>query len=263
MVGASRYGFRAVVVALYGFLLAPIAIVVPLSFSADTYLTFPPTAWSLRWYGALLSHDGLIGAFRVSVALASIVTALALACGTPAAYALARGTFRGRDALLALFTAPLLLPSVILGLALLLTFSSWGVLGTYPGVVLAHLVLCTPYVVRIMATALATLPPGVEDAAATLGAAPGVVFRRITLPLLLPAVTASAVLSFLVSFDEVVVSLFVTGPRLTTLPVEIFNYVDTRTDPLIAAVSVVLVAGTLAGVALIERAVGLRRAVGG
>jgi putative spermidine/putrescine transport system permease protein len=263
MVGASRYGFRAVVVALYVFLLAPIAIVLPLSFSADTYLAFPPTAWSLRWYGALLSHDGLIGAFRTSVALASVVTALALACGTPAAYALARGTFRGRDALLALFTAPLLLPSVILGLALLLTFSSWGLLGSYPGVVLAHLVLCTPYVVRIMTTALATLPPGVEDAAATLGAPPGLVFRRVTLPLLLPAVTASAVLSFLISFDEVVVSLFVTGPRLVTLPVEIFNYVDTRTDPLIAAVSVVLVTGTLAGVALIERAVGLRRAVGG
>lgn len=263
MVGTSRYGFRVVVIALYVFLLAPIAIVLPLSFSADTYLAFPPTAWSLRWYGALLSHDGLTGAFRVSVAIASVVTALALVCGTPAAYALARGTFRGRDGLLALFTAPLLLPSVILGLALLLTFSSWGLLGTYPGVVLAHLVLCTPYVVRIMTTALTTLPPGVEDAAATLGAAPGVVFRRITLPLLLPAVTASAVLSFLISFDEVVVSLFVTGPRLTTLPVEIFNYVDTRTDPLIAAVSVVLVAGTLAGVVLIERAVGLRRAVGG
>lgn len=263
MVGTSRYGFGAVVIALYVFLLAPIAIVLPLSFSADTYLAFPPTAWSLRWYGALLSHDGLTGAFRVSLAIASVVTALALLCGVPAAYALARGTFRGRDGLLALFTAPLLLPSVILGLALLLTFSSWGLLGTYPGVVLAHLVLCTPYVVRIMTTALTTLPPGVEDAAATLGAAPGVVFRRVTLPLLLPAVTASAVLSFLISFDEVVVSLFVTGPRLTTLPVEIFNYVDTRTDPLIAAVSVVLVAGTLAGVVLIERAVGLRRAVGG
>lgn len=263
MVGSSRVGIGALVIALYVFLLAPIAIVLPLSFSGDTYLSFPPASWSLRWYSALLSHDGLKDAFAVSVLLASVVTLLALVCGIPAAYALARGRFRGRDALLAFFTAPLLLPSVILGLALLLTFSSWGLLGSYPGLALAHLVLCTPYVVRIMTTALSTLPPGVEDAAATLGAAPAVVFRRVTLPLLLPAITASAVLSFLISFDEVVVSLFVTGPRLVTLPVEIFTYVDTRTDPLVAAVSVVLVAATLAGVVAIERAVGLRRAVGG
>jgi putative spermidine/putrescine transport system permease protein len=263
MVGERTRAFHWLVAALYVFLLAPIAIVVPLSFSGDTYLAFPPETWSARWYGAMLEHEGLVRAFRASLALASVVTVLSLACGIPAAYAVARGTFPGRDTLAALLTAPLLLPSVILGLAMLLTFSGWGLLGTYPGLVLAHLVLCTPYVVRIMATALATVPVGVEDAAATLGARPGVVFRRVTMPLVAPAVVASAALSFLISFDEVVVSLFVTGPRLTTLPVEIFNYVDTKTDPLIAAVSVVLVTATLGGVVLIERTIGLRRAVGG
>ena len=262
MVGASPRAGRVLVAALYVFLLAPILIVVPLSFSGDTYLAFPPESWSVRWYGAMLGHAPLIDAFRLSLGLAAVVTCLSLAGGVPAAYAIARGSFPGRDALLAIFTAPLLLPSVILGLAMLLTFSAWGLLGTYPGLVLAHLVLTTPYVVRIMTTALATMPAGIEDAAATLGASPAVVFRRVTLPVLLPAVTASAVLSFLISFDEVVVSLFVTGPRMATLPVEIFNYVDTRTDPMIAAVSVVLVAATLTGVVLIERTVGLRRAVG-
>lgn len=261
MVGRRPWLSRLLVAALYVFLLAPIAVVVPLSFSGDTYLAFPPETWSTRWYGAMLEHDGIVRAFRTSVGLASLVTVLALATGVPAAYAIARGSFPGRDVLATAFTAPLLLPSVILGLAMLLTFSGWGLVGSYPGLVLAHLVLCTPYVVRIMTTALSTLPPGVEEAAASLGASPAVVFRRVTLPLLLPAVTASAVLSFLISFDEVVVSLFVTGPRLTTLPVEIFNYVDTQTDPLVAAVSVVLVAATLVGVVLIERTVGLRRAV--
>lgn len=263
MVGSRSRAFHLLVIAMFVFLLAPIAVVVPLSFSGDTYLAFPPASWSLRWYGAMLEHGTLVGAFRTSLALASVVTVLALACGVPAAFALARGAFPGRDLLAAWFTAPLLLPSVILGLALLLTFSGWRLVGTYPGLVLAHLVLCTPYVVRIMTTALTTLPPGVEEAAATLGAAPAVVFRRVTVPLAMPAVAASAVLSFLISFDEVVVSLFVTGPRLTTLPVEIFNYVDTRTDPLIAAVSVSLVTVTIVGVVLIERTVGLRRAVGG
>ncbi|MGD9906201.1 MAG: ABC transporter permease [Vicinamibacterales bacterium] len=263
MVGQRRWPFYLLAGGLYLFLLAPILVVVPLSFSGDSYLTFPPDTWSTRWYGAMLAHEGLIRAFRTSLGLAALVTALALATGIPAACALARGRFPGRDLLATLFSAPLLLPSVILGLALLLTFSPWGLVGSYPGLVLAHLVLCTPYVVRIMTTALATLPPGVEEAAATLGASPATVFRRVTMPLLYPAVAASATLSFLISFDEVVVSLFVTGPRLTTLPVEIFTYVDTRTDPLVAAVSVVLVAATLAGVVVIERGVGLRRAVGG
>jgi putative spermidine/putrescine transport system permease protein len=262
MVGERRRAFAVVVAALYVFLLAPIVVVVPLSFSGDTYLAFPPSSWSTRWYQAMFDHAGLVRAFWTSLGIAAIVTALALAGGIPAAHALARGRFPGRDLLVTAFTAPLLMPSVILGLALLLAFSGWGLVGTYPGVVLAHLVLCAPYVVRVMTTALVTLPAGVEEAAATLGAPPAVVFRRVTAPLLAPAVLASAALSFLVSFDEVVVSLFVTGPRLTTLPVEIFNYVDTRTDPLVAAVSVVLVATTLAGVVLIDRTVGLRRAVG-
>jgi putative spermidine/putrescine transport system permease protein len=262
MVGRRLHVFPLVVVALYVFLLAPIVVVVPLSFSGESYLAFPPVSWSTRWYRAMFTNAALVRAFWTSLGLAAVVTALALASGVPAAYAIARGRFPGRDLLATVFTAPLLVPSVILGLALLLTFSGWGLVGTYPGVVLAHLVLCTPYVVRIMTTALVTLPPGVEEAAATLGASPTVVFRRVTAPLLAPAVTASAALSFLVSFDEVVVSLFVTGPRLTTLPVAIFNYVDTRTDPLVAAVSVVLVVATLAGVVLIDRSVGLRRAVG-
>ncbi|MFN8058595.1 MAG: ABC transporter permease [Vicinamibacterales bacterium] len=263
MVGSSRVGFGCLVALLYAFLLAPILLVVPLSFSGDSYLAFPPSSWSTRWYEALLGHDAMIEAFWVSLGVASTVTGLSLVTGLPAAYALTRGTFPGRDATMTLVTAPLLLPSVILGLAILLAFSRWGLIGTYPGIVLAHLVLTTPYVVRIMSTALSTLPPSVEDAAATLGADPATVFRRVTLPLLVPAVSASAALCFLISFDEVVVSLFVTGPRIATLPVAIFTYVDTRTDPMIAAVSVVLVVGTLSGVVLIERTVGLSRALGG
>jgi putative spermidine/putrescine transport system permease protein len=262
MVGRSSIGFRTLIVGLYVFLLAPILIVLPLSFSGDPYLSFPPESWGMRWYREMLRHDGIIEAFGVSVGLAAVVTAGSLAAGVPAAYALGRYRFPGRDAVLTIFTAPLLLPSIVLGLAILLAFAGWGLLGTYQGLALAHLVITTPYVVRIMSTAFAHLPPSVEEAAATLGAPPGVVFRRVTLPLLLPALAASAALSFLISFDEVVVSLFVTGPRIATLPVAIFNYVDTRTDPMIAAVSVVLVAGTLAAVVAIEKTVGLSRAIG-
>lgn len=237
-------------------------IVVPLSFSNDSYLVFPPQSWGVRWYAAMFSHDRLLQAFRVSLTIAAVVTVLSLAVGVPAAYALRRWRFPGRDALLSLFTAPLLLPSIVLGLAILLVFANAGLLGTYAGLVAAHLVVTTPYVMRIMTTAFATLPPSVEEAAAMLGAPPLTVFRRVTLPLLAPGFVASAALSFLISFDEVVISLFITGPRLKTLPVEIFDYVESRTDPMTAAVSVMLIVATLCIVFLIERTLGLSRTLG-
>ncbi|MEK1855191.1 MAG: ABC transporter permease subunit, partial [Phyllobacterium sp.] len=161
-----------------------------------------------------------------------------------------------------LFTAPLLLPAIVLGLAILLVFVRLQLLGTFPGLIVAHLIVATPYVIRIMTTALGTLPPSVEEAATMLGASPLVVFRRITLPLMTPGLIASAALSFLLSFDEVVISLFITGPRLTTLPVEIFNYVESQTDPMTASISVVLVAATLLIIILIERTLGLSQTMG-
>ncbi len=262
MIGKITVPFRVLVLCLYLFLLGPMLIVVPLSFSNDSYLVFPPQSWGVRWYEAMFSHDKLLQAFRVSLGIAAVVTALSLAVGVPAAYAVRRWRFPGRDALLSLFTAPLLLPSIVLGLAILLVFANAGLLGTYTGLIAAHLVVTTPYVMRIMTTAFATLPPSVEEAAAMLGAAPLTVFRRVTLPLLAPGFVASAALSFLISFDEVVISLFITGLRLKTLPVEIFNYVESRTDPMTAAVSVMLIVATLFVVFLVERTLGMSRALG-
>jgi len=190
------------------------------------------------------------------------VTILGLIAGVPAAFAIRRYQFIGRDLVLNIFTAPLLLPSIVLGLAILLVFVQARLLGTYTGLVIAHLIVTTPYVIRIMLTAFSTLPPSVEEAATMLGASPFTVFRRITLPLMMPGFVASAALSFLLSFDEVVISLFITGPRMRTLPVEIFDYVESQTDPMTAAVSVVLVAATLLIIFLIERTLGLSRTIG-
>jgi putative spermidine/putrescine transport system permease protein len=262
MVGSTRLPSRILVLSLYLFLLAPILVVILLSFSNDSYLTFPPQSWGIRWYAAMFRHQGLMNAFRVSIGLASVVTALALIAGIPAAYAVRRYEFRGRDVLMSVFTAPLLLPSIVLGLAILLVFVRLKLLGTFTGLIVAHLIVTTPYVIRIMTTALSTLPPSVEDAATMLGASPLMVFRRITLPLMMPGFVASAALSFLLSFDEVVLSLFVTGPRLTTLPVAIFAYVESQSDPMTAAISVVLVTATLLIVVIVERTLGLSKAIG-
>ncbi|HEU5432530.1 MAG TPA: ABC transporter permease subunit, partial [Thermomicrobiales bacterium] len=130
---------------------------------------------------------------------------------------------------------------------------------TYPGLFAAHLVVTTPFVLRTVSTGLVTLNRDVEEAAQSLGATPWKTFWRITFPLIAPSVIAGAAIAFLVSFDEVVLTLFLVGPRLTTLPVEVFQYVQFRTDPLVAALSVVLVAISVCGMLLIERVLGLRR----
>lgn len=257
-----RWATRGGLVLLYLFLLAPLVPILVVSFSNDTVLGFPPQSIGVRWYLALVDNTRFMAGFRVSFSVAAAVVAIALAVGVPAAFAIARLSFVGREALYAFFTAPLLLPSIVLGLAMLLVLVRLGLTGTYPGLIGAHLVVALPYVIRIVATALGTLPPDVEDAAASLGASPARVFRRVTLPLLLPAVLGAAALAFLVSFDEVVISLFVVGARLNTLPVEIYHYVEYRTDPQIAALSMVLIAITVAGVLLLERTVGFLRAFG-
>ena len=262
MKGIGSIAVRVGVTLLYVFVLAPIVLVIAISFSGDNFIAFPPQSWGLRWYRALLAHEGFARGLRVSLALASIVVALDLLIGVPAAYAIARLKFTGRDALLAFLTAPLLLPTIVLGLAILLVFYPLKLAATYPGLVAAHMVVTLPFVVRIVATALSTLPGDIEDAAATLGASPATVFRRITLPLMLPGVIAAAALAFILSFDEVVISLFVVGPRLSTLPVELFRYVEGRTDPMVAALSTVLILATISAVLIVERSVGVMRALG-
>jgi putative spermidine/putrescine transport system permease protein len=259
--GAGRT-LSALAAVVYALLLAPVVVVVVISFSVDNFILFPPSGWSLRWYDRLLAHEPLMAGLRLSALVATVVTASSLALGVPAALALAKGDFPGRAALASFFLAPLLLPTLVMGLALLMAFAPLGLTATLPGLVLAHLTVTLPFVVRMMATAFATLPDDVEAAAATLGASPRRVVLRVTLPLAAPGLLAAAFLSFLLSFDETVISLFVSGPRASTLPVEMVRYVEGRTDPLVAALSVLLIAGTIAVVLVVERLVGVMRAVG-
>ena len=261
MTGAGRVlsSFAALV---YVLILAPIVVVVMLAFSADNFILFPPSGYSLRWFRQLAGNGPLLAALWLSVQIAAVVTVLSLVVGVPAALALAKGRFPGKDALTSFFLAPLLLPTLITGLALLLFFSPLRLTATLPGLVLGHMTVTVPFVIRMMATALANLPDDIEAAAATLGATPWRVVRRVTLPLATPGLIACAYLSFLLSFDETVISLFIAGPRASTLPVEMVRYVEGRTDPLIAALSVVLIVATLAVVLVVERLVGVARAVG-
>lgn len=256
-----RLAARIAMLLLYLFLLAPIFIVVLSSFSNDAYLAFPPQHWGFGAWLGMFGNAGFRYGLEVSLVLGAIVTVISLILGTAAAWALARSALPGGGLLLSLFTAPLLMPTIVLGLALLLVFAEAGLLGTLSGLVLAHSLIAMPFVVRLMLTAIRSVPADLEEAAATLGAAPIRVFFRVSLPSIRAAIAAAAALAFLASFDEVVMTLFVIGPRLTTLPVQVFQYVQYRADPQVSALSVALIAIALALIVVIDRSVGFLRTV--
>lgn len=243
----------------YLVLLGPVVVVATVSFSAGQFLSFPPPGLSLRWFRALFANDAIISALATSALLATIVAVLALLIAMPAAFAIARLSFPGRRALADLLLAPLVLPTLVLGLALLLALQPLKLVATWPGLVLAHLTLAVPFAVRILLTAIAAVPVELEAAARTLGAGPLRTALLVTLPLSAPGIVAAAALCFLVSFDETVISLFLVGPRLTTLPVELFRYTENRTDPLVAAMSMLLIGVALIVVVLVDRLAGLSR----
>jgi putative spermidine/putrescine transport system permease protein len=254
-----RLPLKIAVAILFVFLLVPVLVVIPLAFSGETTLRFPPASFSFRWYVEFFSNTRMLSALRTSALLGVVVTSVTLLVALPAAYVIVRLKSTATEILYNMFTAPLLLPTIVLGLAILIGFAATGLLGTYTAIAFGHLVLTLPYALRILAAALGGVPLMLEEAAATLGATPFKVFRRVTLPLLAPGLLSAAALSFLVSFDEIVITLFLAGPRVSTLPVEMFRRLDSRSDPLIAAVSVIMIMLTLGVVLLVQRTVGLTR----
>ncbi|WP_220446645.1 ABC transporter permease [Nonomuraea deserti] len=250
---------RVVVTLLYLFLLAPILMVVVISFDTQSTMSFPPQGFTFQWYERLAQNAEFIQGFQVSAVVGAGVALLALLIGVPVAVALTRHDFRFREAMSGFFLSPLMVPAIVLGLALLLVLAPLKITGTYGGLIVAHLAITVPYVVRTTSMSLMTMNRSCEEAARTLGASPWRTFTRVTLPLIAPGVLAGGVIAFLISFDEAVISLFVVGPQATTLPVEIFHYVESRTDPQIAALSVVLIAISVLFMVIIERAAGLKK----
>lgn len=247
--GPARWGLATWSVLGLVFLVAPVVIVVPMSFSAASSVQFPPTGFSLQWYQRLLGDPMWSSALRTSIglALASSITALLL--GTTGAYGLARAGRRSRRAGLGLFFSPMLVPGVVFAVALYLVYAKVGLLGTMPGLVLAHAVLGLPFVVMVMMTGITALDPSLELAAASLGARPVQVWARVLTPTLLPHLLVSWLFAFIVSFDEVVLTIFVSG-AYETVPKKMFISLRNEIDPTITAVSTLLIAVTiLAGIA--------------
>lgn len=245
----ARVGGRvlgiAVIGIIYIFLLAPLMVVVMMAFNETSYMIFPPQGFSLRWFAAFFNDSLFVGALKTSLALGAASAAVATLIGVPASLALVRYRFPGREFLNSLFLAPILFPGVVLGIALLVYYSKLGFIGSFAGLVFAHVLVTVPYVIRTVSANLYGVDEALEEASQNLGAGKLQTFLQITLPLIRPGLVAGIVFAFIMSFDELIIALFVAGPRMTTLPVRIFNFLEYNSDPTIAAISTVLLVVTL------------------
>ncbi len=239
------------------FILAPLAMVIAVSFTDKGYLSLPTDGLSLRWFYAILDNPSFIDAFWMSVWLAFISASIAVIIAVPAALAIARAKFAGRDVIAAFLLSPLMIPHLVLGVAFLQFYSRIGLGGSFYGLAAAHVILVTPYALRLALASATGLSTDAEHAALTLGANKFVVFRKITLPLILPGVAGGWLLSFITSFDELTMSVFVASPTTQTLPVRMYHHITQTIDPLIASVSTVLIVLTFALMMILDRFYGL------
>ena len=222
------------------FLMVPILVVVPMSFTAGSQLVFPMPGWSTQWYVEVLNSQAWRDAAGNSLLIGCFATLLALAVGVPAALGLVGASFRGKRLIMMLVLSPMIVPIVITAVAVYFFFVQIGLVGTYPGLILAHAMLGAPFVVITVAAALENFDPYLMRAAAGLGASPLTAFRRVMLPLILPGVATGGLFAFATSFDEIVVALFLAAPDQRTLPRQIFSGVREYVSPAIAAVAVLL-----------------------
>ncbi|WP_340537927.1 ABC transporter permease [Nocardioides sp. GXZ039] len=233
------------------FIAAPLVVVALASVTETGYLTFPPQGFSMRWYQQILDTPGFVDAFVTSLQLAAVTTVISVLICVPAAYAINRYSSRTTRSLEQVFLSPLILPAVVLGLGLLFVLSRTGWSGTFEGGVLAHVIIASPFVIRAVLAGMRRIDPRLEEASRSLGAGPLRTFFRVVVPSIGGSIVSGAVFAFVVSFDEAVVTLFITGPDFVTLPVAIFTYVQYSADPTVAAASTVLVAMSLVMVCLV------------
>jgi putative spermidine/putrescine transport system permease protein len=224
------------------FLALPIIIVVALSFSSASYLTFPPPAFGVRWYRAYLGSREWLDSTWLSIAVASSVAVIATTLGTLAALGLRHLTGAVRTAIGALILSPLIVPGIVVAIGIYYVFATFRLVSTALGLVLAHTCLAVPFVVTSVSVSLAGLDRRLEQAALSLGATPTGTFRQITLPLIVPGVLVGALFAFVTSFDELIVTLFLSGSGAITLPRRMWDDLRFAIDPTIAAVSTLTIA---------------------
>lgn len=231
--------------AMTAFLVIPLIVILPLAFTSSALLVYPIPAWSLRWFEELVVNDAWRRAIVNSLIVGGGTTVLATVLGTLAALGLRQRLPFVGGLLRTLFMLPMVVPAVVLGIGMQILLARLGLANTYAAVIIAHTVLAIPFVIISVAGALAGIDRRVELAAASLGASPATVFRRVTFPLAMPGVLSGAVLAFATSLDEVVLTLFVAGPNQRTLARQMFSTIRENISPAIASAAFLFIVGTV------------------
>ena len=253
------WALRVLGVGMLAFLLLPILVIVPLSFSASSFLAYPMPGWSLQWYHNLFTSDDWARAAKNSFIVAPAATLVATTLGTLTAVGLARVQFPGKSALMSVLIAPMVVPIVVVGVACYLFFARIGLSDSYLGLILVHAALGAPFVVTTVLATLQGFNHNLVRASLSLGAGPLQTFFRVTLPVIAPGVISGALFAFATSFDEVVVTLFLAGPTQVTLPRQMFTGIRENINPTIAAVATLLTIFTTALMLALEWIRGKRR----
>jgi putative spermidine/putrescine transport system permease protein len=252
----TRRALLALTVVVLAFLLAPILAIIPLSFSAGSFLHYPLPGVSLRWYADFFTSEFWLPALQNSVITASATALLATVLGTLAAIGLWLARFPGRAVITTLLLLPMVVPDIITAVGIYFAFAPLDLTNSYLGLVLAHTCLATPFVVVTVLATLSGFDRILLRAAASLGAGPALAFRRVMLPLIFPGVITGALFAFTISFDEVVVALFVAGPAYRTLPRQMFSGINENLSLTITAIATMTV---LLSTALLVAAMLLRQ----
>ena len=242
----GMWAVRIFVGAVLLFLISPILAIMPLSFNSETFFSYPMPGYSLKWYEDFFTNDRWQNALRLSVALAFSTTILATALGTLAALGLSRGNIPFRATIMAILISPMVVPIIISAIGMFFFYSKIGLVGTFPGLVLAHTALATPFVVITVTATLTSFDRTLMRAGESLGASPTYVFLKVVLPLILPGMISGALFAFVTSFDEVIAVIFIASPEQNTLPRQMFSGIRELISPTItAAASVLIVISTL------------------
>jgi len=271
--GASIADFRVMgrmallAAAAFGYtvILAPLIFVCWLSFFSNEIVTFPPSGYTLRWFAHIFDQNNFVSGFVTSlqVGIAAMIGGLIL--GVPASVVLARHRFPGRETLNTLLVLPLVVPGIVAGTAIYVfqieieLATELPLLGSLAGLVLAHIMITIPWTVRLLTASFAGFDRSIEEAALNLGATPVQAFLKATLPVIKPGIVAAALFSFVISFGNLEMTLFLIAPGQTTLPIAILQYLEWRIDPTIAAVSLLQIGLIGAGMLIADRYVKLTR----
>ncbi|CAM5797754.1 MULTISPECIES: ABC transporter permease [Brevibacillus] len=242
---------------IFLFLLGPLLIISVTSFEPGTVLKFPPQGFSLRWYENIFEVEMFMETFKTSMIVSLAGNLLALALGIPAAYALSRFQFKGKSLLNGVFISPVLIPGIVMGFAMLKYVIITYQLPIYAGLLVGHTVLMLPFIIRVIASSLSNFDFAIEEASLSLGAGRLETFFKVVLPNIRSGIIAAVLIAFLESFNNVDISVFMTGPGVSTLPIQMLTYVENYFDPTIAAISVLLMIITAIFMFIIERLMGL------